>query len=129
MKKLAVHYQGWGEDWLLGTLADDGRDLLFEYSQRALDEQLELSPVRFKLRTATYSGFPAHLWGLPGLMADALPDGWGRLLMDRLARKQGLNPALLSPLEPLFVARIKTIADMEKAQATPRQRAPRKLRP
>ena len=101
MKKLAVHYQGWGEDWLLGTLADDGRDLLFEYSQRALDEQLELSPVRFKLRTATYSGFPAHLWGLPGLMADALPDGWGRLLMDRLARKQGLNPALLSPLDRL----------------------------
>lgn len=101
MKKLAVHYQGWGEDWLLGTLADDGRDLLFEYSQRALDEQLELSPVRLKLGTVTYSGFPAHLWGLPGLMADALPDGWGRLLMDRLARKQGLNPALLSPLDRL----------------------------
>ena len=37
MKKLTVHFQGWGEDWLLGTLADDGRDLLFEYSQRALD--------------------------------------------------------------------------------------------
>ena len=101
MKKLAVRYQGWGEDWLLGTLADDGRDLLFEYSKRALDEALELSPVRLKLSTATYGGFPAHLWGLPGLMADALPDGWGRLLMDRLARKQGLNPALLSPLDRL----------------------------
>lgn len=36
---------------------------------------------------------------------------------------------LLGELEPLFVARIKTIADMERAQATPRQRAPRKLRP
>ena len=36
---------------------------------------------------------------------------------------------LLGELELLFVARIKTIADMEKAQATPRQRAPRKLRP
>ncbi len=36
---------------------------------------------------------------------------------------------LLGELEPLFVARVKTIADMEKAQATPRQRAPRKLRP
>ena len=49
----------------------------------------------------TYSGFPAHLWGLPGLMADALPDGWGQLLMDRLARKQALFPALLSPLDRL----------------------------
>ena len=36
---------------------------------------------------------------------------------------------LLGELEPLFIARVKTIADMEKAQATPRQRAPRKLRP
>ena len=36
---------------------------------------------------------------------------------------------LVAELEPLFVARIKTIADMEKAQTTPRQRAPRKLRP
>ena len=35
----------------------------------------------------------------------------------------------LEPLEPLFVAQIKTIADMEKAQAAPRQRVPRKLRP
>lgn len=85
----------------MGTLADDRRDLLFEYSQRALDEQLELSPVRLKLSTVTYNGFPAHLWGLPGLMADALPDGWGRLLMDRLARKQALFPALLSPLDQL----------------------------
>ena len=24
MKQLAVHYCGWGEDWLLGLLADDG---------------------------------------------------------------------------------------------------------
>ena len=36
---------------------------------------------------------------------------------------------LLADLDLLFVARIKTIADMEKAQAAPRQRAPRKLRP
>ena len=36
---------------------------------------------------------------------------------------------LLGQLWPLFVARVKTIADMEKAQATPRQRAPRKPQP
>ena len=36
---------------------------------------------------------------------------------------------LLGELETLFITRVKTIADMEKAQATPRQRAPRKLRP
>ncbi len=41
MKKLAVHYCGWGEDWPLSTLADDGRTLQFEYSSEALAHQLE----------------------------------------------------------------------------------------
>jgi hypothetical protein len=44
MKKLAVHYCGWGEDWLLGLLADDGTTLLFEYLPEALTQRLELSP-------------------------------------------------------------------------------------
>ena len=35
MKQLAVHYCGWGEDWLLGRLADDGATLLFEYAPEA----------------------------------------------------------------------------------------------
>ena len=35
---------------------------------------------------------------------------------------------MLGELEPLFQVRIKTIADMENAQAMRRQRAPRKLR-
>ena len=29
MKRLSVIYNGWGEHWPLGTLADNGRDLLF----------------------------------------------------------------------------------------------------
>ena len=27
MKKLFVYYNGWGERWLLGTLADNGENL------------------------------------------------------------------------------------------------------
>ena len=46
MKKLLVRYRGWGENWPLGQLADDGHQLLFEYSKEALREGLELSPVR-----------------------------------------------------------------------------------
>lgn len=30
MKRLRVHYRGWGEDWPLGHLADDGRVLLMD---------------------------------------------------------------------------------------------------
>mgnify|MGYP006955204090 CR=1 FL=1 len=39
--------------------------------------------------------------GLPGPIYDALPDGWGMLLMDRLFKKNGLNPARIGPLERL----------------------------
>ena len=101
MNKLLVHYQGWGEHWLLGTLADNGRERLFEYSPEALRRALELSPLHLKLRAQAYGQLPAHQLGLPGLVADALPDGWGLLLMDRLYRQQGLDLAAVSPLHRL----------------------------
>ena len=32
---------------------------------------------------------------------DSLPDGWGRLLLDRKLMNAGLNPGTLSPLDRL----------------------------
>ena len=101
MKKVFVFYEGWGERWQLGTLADNGTELLFEYSAEALNQGLELSPRHLKLRAPAYGAFPQHLSRLPGLVADSLPDGWGLLLMDRLFRKNGRDPASLSPLDRL----------------------------
>jgi serine/threonine-protein kinase HipA len=101
MHLLNVIYAGWGERWQLGRLADDGRKLLFEYSPEALQQGLELSPLHLRLRAGAYGDFPPHLYRLPGLVADALPDGWGLLLMDRLFRRRGLQTATLSPLDRL----------------------------
>lgn len=101
MKKVSVNYEGWGERWLLGTLADDGQHLLFEYSAEALRQGLELSARHMPLRERAYSDFPTHQMRLPGLVSDALPDGWGLLLMDRLFRKSGRDPMSLSPLDRL----------------------------
>lgn len=102
MNKLQIVYNGWGERWPLATLAEDaGRILLFEYSPEALRQGLELSPLHLALRTAAYPGSRQPFDGLPGLIADALPDGWGMLLMDRVFRKLGRDPALVSPLERL----------------------------
>lgn len=98
MKTLAVHYCGWGEDWPLGTLADDGSVLLFEYSPEALAQALELSPRHLKLRPQAYGDFPVYQMRLPGLVADALPDGWGLLLMDKLFRRQHRVPGPLDRL-------------------------------
>ena len=43
------------------------------------------------------------LHGLPGFLADSLPDSWGRLLLDRQLRKRGVDPATLSGLDRLAV--------------------------
>ena len=60
MKKVQVRYEGWGENWLLGTLADDGHHLLFEYSPQALAEGLDLVALRprpMALSHAMLNGF------------------------------------------------------------------------
>jgi serine/threonine-protein kinase HipA len=101
MNKLDVYYCGWGERWLLGTLAEHQGEVLFEYAPSALQAGLELSPLHLPLRSGSFGRFPAHFSGLPGLLADALPDGWGMLLMDKLFRKHGLDPRRISILQRL----------------------------
>ena len=107
MRKLQVIYNGWGERWPLGTLADTGRDIMFEYSSQAVERGLQLSPMHQPLPRAgaaavSFKG-EAHSCGLPGFIADALPDGWGMLLMDRALRKLGRNPREASVLERLAI--------------------------
>jgi len=105
MNKVDVVFRGWGESWTLGTLAQRGRVTLFEYSREALSRGINFSPLYVPLQAQTYSGFPDHLGGVPGFIADALPDGWGLLLMDRVFRKAGRDPALASTLDRLsFIA-------------------------
>lgn len=41
--------------------------------------------------------------GLFGVFADSLPDGWGRLLVDRLLLKHGINPLTVNPLSRLAI--------------------------
>jgi serine/threonine-protein kinase HipA len=100
MKKLEVRFDGWGEGWHVGTLGDAGGGPVFEFAPEALRRGVELSPLRVPLGTASFSG-PAHAWGLPGFIADSLPDGWGLLLMDRMFLRHGVPPERLSPLDRL----------------------------
>lgn len=101
MKKLQVIYAGWGERWTLGTLADTGQKILFEYSPQAHQQGLELAPLCAPLaHVGAITGEPFFM-GLPGLIADAMPDGWGLLLMDRAIRQAGLRPENISPLDRL----------------------------
>jgi serine/threonine-protein kinase HipA len=117
MRLLDVYYSGWGEDWRLAQLADDGRQLLFEYSSEALAQGLELSPVHLKLRAPAYGNFPPQQFHLPGLIADALPDGWGLLLMARLFRQQKLPHP--SPLDRLAFIGERALGALRFVPATP----------
>jgi serine/threonine-protein kinase HipA len=101
MKKINVIYAGWGERFRLGVLADDGKDIMFEYTAEALERGLELSPYKMPLARGGFSGFPEFLFRLPGFISDALPDGWGMLVMDRLFRKEGRELSDVSPLDRL----------------------------
>ncbi|CAH0295397.1 hypothetical protein SRABI13_04198 [Erwinia aphidicola] len=107
VSKVDVYYEGWGERWQWGTLVSSialtGRPLImFEYSGEAARRGLELSSLRLALKGPRLRrDFPAHQLGLPGPVYDALPDGWGMLLMDRLFRQRGLNAARIGPLERL----------------------------
>lgn len=105
MKQLSVMFCGWGANWHLGTLAHSGRHLLFEYSAEALARQVQVSPLKLRLQQQAYSGFADFQDGLPGVIADALPDGWGRLLMDRCFAQTGRRLDTISPLDRLaFIA-------------------------
>lgn len=121
MKRVDVHYEGWGERWLLGTLADSGREILFEYSSQALEQKLELSPIKLALQGPAFSSFPAFLHRLPGLIADSLPDGWGMVLMDRYFRKNGVEIARLSVLDRLTFLGHRTLGALtfEPSQSMP----------
>lgn len=103
INQVLVYYQGWGEYWHWGTLHETtsitGRPTIsFEYSDEAIKKGLELSSYLLPLNKRLQQNFPTHQHYLPGPIYDALPDGWGMLLMDRLFKREGLDAVRVSPL-------------------------------
>lgn len=86
----------------VGRLAIRERKIYFEYDRTFLAQGLEISPLRLSLQPGLRSFDPALFEGLPGVFNDSLPDGWGRLLLDRALRAQGILPEQLSPLDRLI---------------------------
>ncbi|MGI6407453.1 MAG: type II toxin-antitoxin system HipA family toxin [Thiopseudomonas sp.] len=104
ISKLKVYYNGWGEHWHWASLwLTDPRtqNIAFEYTPEAINKGLELSPLNLPTSQPIAQGFPGYQDHLPGIIADCLPDGWGRLLMDRWFRQQGLALHQISALDRL----------------------------
>ncbi len=85
----------------VGRLAMRERDIYFEYLPSFIKSGLEISPRILPLKSGVFSFSYRLFEGLPGVFNDSLPDGWGRLLFDRLMRSQGKTPDEITPLERL----------------------------
>jgi serine/threonine-protein kinase HipA len=129
-EQVDVYYDGWGEHWRWGRLVSSnaitGRPLIaFEYSDEAKRRGLELSAYTLALNGPKLrKDFPAHQMGLPGPVYDALPDGWGMLLMDRLFKRRGLNAARIGPLERLSYIGSHAMGAMSFEPVAPEMLAP-----
>jgi serine/threonine-protein kinase HipA len=84
----------------VGRLATRNRQIFFEYDPSFITRPLPISPFHLPLATHVLGPFNTPFEGLPGVFNDSLPDGWGRLLVDRRARKLGVA---LTPLDRLAV--------------------------
>lgn len=89
----------------VGTLAETREHLVaFEYSDEWVQSGFSINPISLPLGKGVfiprkYDPFD----GLFGVFADSLPDGWGRLLVDRLLLKNRINPANVSALTRLAI--------------------------
>ena len=102
----------WGET--VGAIAwDPNQELgIFEYDQNFLAKQWDLSPLKMpvgnrqtlfsfpELRPPRNSAFDTFK-GLPGLIADALPDRYGNELMNVWLAQQGRAENSMNPVEQL----------------------------
>lgn len=96
-----VYYHGSGEKQLMGRLLLKNRKIFFEYDSAFIKTGLELSPFKLSLKAGVIESNDPTFEGLFGVFNDSLPDGWGRLLLDRKLMNAGLNPGTLSPLDRL----------------------------
>ncbi len=96
-----VYYHGSHRKQLMGRLLLKNRQIFFEYDPDFIKTGWELSPFKLPLKAAVIGSNDRTFDGLFGLFNDSLPDGWGRLLLDRKLMSAGLNPGALSPLDRL----------------------------
>lgn len=89
----------------VGTLAvTKDKFTAFEYDADWLRNGFSVSPVSLPLQSGVFTpkGFDPFE-GTFGVFADSLPDGWGRLLVDRMLRKEGMNPVKVDALNRLAI--------------------------
>ena len=100
INKLEVYYH----DARVGTMAlYQNRLAVFEYDNDWIADGFSISPFSLPLEKKVFMPKIDPFDGIFGVFADSLPDGWGRLLVDRLMRRNGMNPYEVGSLDRLAI--------------------------
>ncbi len=96
----------WGREVGAVAEAQDGR-VIFEYDDSFRTSGLELSPIHLPLSRTGPQEFPelrrlVAFAGLPGVLADSLPDAFGNAVIKRYFEQRGTPDAALSPVQKLL---------------------------
>ena len=94
----------WGSQIGAVSLEDEARVATFQYNSQFVPSGIQLSPLVMPLSPRLYQ-FPAlpagSFHGLPGLLADSLPDRFGNALIDAWLATQGRSPDSFNAVERL----------------------------
>lgn len=101
IKKLIVSIHLGGKEIELGELVSEGKKIYFKYLSDFIETGMEISPIKLKLSNKIYSADIIPFDGLYGVFADSLPDGWGKLLLDRTLLSRGILMQDVTPLQQL----------------------------
>lgn len=110
----------WGTQIGAVSLEDDRRDAVFQYDPGFLPSGIEVAPLRMPLAPAPYV-FPGlnqdTFHGLPGLLADSLPDRFGHAVIDAWLASQGRRPEEFNAVERLCYVGRRGMGALEFAPA------------
>ncbi len=111
-----IEVLAWGRRVGAVALDPDTGWYAFAYTKEWVDSGIELAPLHMPLREQTYE-FPQlrreTFYGLPPLLADALPDKFGNALVDAWMAEQGVAPADITPLDRLAYAADRAMGALE----------------
>lgn len=93
----------------------------FEYAPEFIKMGIELSPLKMPLSAQIYT-FPAldraTFKGLPGMIADSLPDDFGNAVLNAWVARQGRSPSEITPLQRLQYTGKRAMGALEYLPAT-----------
>ncbi|MCW5547901.1 MAG: type II toxin-antitoxin system HipA family toxin [Opitutaceae bacterium] len=121
----------WGRDIGAVSLDDGGEVAAFQYTPDFARSGIQVSPIVMPLGPQVWQ-FPAlprrTFHGLPGLLADSLPDKFGNALIDAWLARQGRTPAEFSAVDRLCYTGTRGMGALEFAPTLgPRPQKPSKI--